>query len=46
MTKLTFQKALNAPYSTESNKNPGTGPALFGSEAKKVFVMRSGGEMG
>ena len=44
--KLTCQTALNAPYSTESSRIPGTGLALFGSEAKKVFVMRSDGEIG
>ncbi len=46
LDELTCQATLNAPYSTESNTIPGTGPAFLGSEAKKAFVMRSDGEIG
>jgi hypothetical protein len=44
--KPTCQNALKAPYSTESNRRPGTGPEFLGSDAKKVFVMSSCGEIG
>lgn len=44
--KLTRQKTLKAPYSTESSRMPGTGLARLGSDANTVFVISSGGEIG
>jgi hypothetical protein len=43
---LTCQRALKAPYSTESSNVPGIGLELLGSDAKMVFVMSSDGEIG